>query len=83
MSTQGQVIKCKAAVAWEAKQPLCKYLRVLSLFFCKSLSALNFPLAIEEVEVAPPKKGEVRLKVIASGVCHTDDYTLSGKGSVY
>jgi S-(hydroxymethyl)glutathione dehydrogenase/alcohol dehydrogenase len=37
------------------------------------------PLAIEEVEVAAPKKGEVLLKVAATGVCHTDAYTLSGK----
>ncbi|KUJ83493.1 S-(hydroxymethyl)glutathione dehydrogenase/class III alcohol dehydrogenase [Microbulbifer flavimaris] len=37
------------------------------------------PLTIEEVEVAPPKKGEVRIKLIASGVCHTDAFTLSGE----
>src|SRR5262249_282065 len=37
------------------------------------------PLVIEEVEVAGPKKGEVLLKIAASGVCHTDAYTLSGK----
>ena len=37
------------------------------------------PLVIEEVEVAAPKKGEVLLKVAATGVCHTDAYTLSGK----
>jgi S-(hydroxymethyl)glutathione dehydrogenase/alcohol dehydrogenase len=49
-------IKCKAAVAWEAKQPL----------------------SIEEVEVGAPKAGEVRVRVHASGVCHTDAYTLSG-----
>ena len=36
-------------------------------------------LAIEEVEVGMPKSGEVLLKVAASGVCHTDAYTLSGK----
>ncbi|GGW91019.1 S-(hydroxymethyl)glutathione dehydrogenase/class III alcohol dehydrogenase [Alteromonas halophila] len=36
------------------------------------------PLKIEQVEVAPPKAGEVRIKVIASGVCHTDAFTLSG-----
>lgn len=36
------------------------------------------PLKIENVEVAPPKAGEVRIKVIASGVCHTDAFTLSG-----
>ncbi|MFM2486083.1 S-(hydroxymethyl)glutathione dehydrogenase/class III alcohol dehydrogenase [Celerinatantimonas yamalensis] len=36
------------------------------------------PLKIETVTVAPPKAGEVRIKVLASGVCHTDAYTLSG-----
>ncbi|KAL6479716.1 hypothetical protein MHYP_G00107490 [Metynnis hypsauchen] len=30
------------------------------------------PLCIEEVEVAPPKAHEVRIKMVASGVCHTD-----------
>ncbi|XP_071403485.1 alcohol dehydrogenase class-3-like [Centroberyx affinis] len=50
MSTEGQVIKCKAAVAWEPGKPL----------------------SIEDVEVAPPKAHEVRIKVVATGVCHTD-----------
>jgi S-(hydroxymethyl)glutathione dehydrogenase/alcohol dehydrogenase len=36
-------------------------------------------LVIEEVEVAGPQAGEVLLQVKASGVCHTDAYTLSGK----
>ena len=36
------------------------------------------PLSIETVEVAPPKAGEVRLKVLATGVCHTDSHTLGG-----
>jgi S-(hydroxymethyl)glutathione dehydrogenase/alcohol dehydrogenase len=36
------------------------------------------PLQIEEVEVEGPREGEVLLKVIASGVCHTDAFTLSG-----
>uniref|UniRef100_A0A3B4BI06 S-(hydroxymethyl)glutathione dehydrogenase n=1 Tax=Periophthalmus magnuspinnatus TaxID=409849 RepID=A0A3B4BI06_9GOBI len=36
------------------------------------------PLVIEEIEVAPPKTGEVRIKVVATGICHTDSYTLSG-----
>jgi S-(hydroxymethyl)glutathione dehydrogenase/alcohol dehydrogenase len=40
--------------------------------------AAGEPLSIETVEVAAPKKGEVLLRVIASGVCHTDAYTLSG-----
>ncbi|KAI8966940.1 glutathione-dependent formaldehyde dehydrogenase [Mycotypha africana] len=58
-STAGQVIKCRAAVAWEAGKPL----------------------SIEEVEVAPPKAHEVRIKILYTGVCHTDAYTLSGADS--
>jgi S-(hydroxymethyl)glutathione dehydrogenase / alcohol dehydrogenase len=37
------------------------------------------PLVIEEVEVEGPKNGEVLLQIKATGVCHTDAYTLSGK----
>lgn len=36
------------------------------------------PLAIEMIDVEAPKEGEVLLKVVASGVCHTDAFTLSG-----
>jgi len=36
------------------------------------------PLAIETVEVAPPQAGEVRVKILNCGVCHTDAYTLGG-----
>ena len=36
------------------------------------------PLAIEEVDLAPPQAGEVLVKLAATGVCHTDAYTLSG-----
>ena len=41
--------------------------------------AVNEPLSIEEIDVMPPKAGEVRIKIIASGVCHTDAFTLSGE----
>ena len=40
--------------------------------------AVNQPLQIVEVDVAPPKAGEVRVRIVASGVCHTDAFTLSG-----
>jgi len=36
------------------------------------------PLSIEEVDLEGPKKGEVLVKLVATGVCHTDAYTLSG-----
>ncbi|CAJ0957414.1 unnamed protein product [Ranitomeya imitator] len=50
------VIKCRAAVAYEFKKPL----------------------VVQEIEVAPPKAHEIRVKVCASGICHTDDHALSG-----
>ena len=36
------------------------------------------PLRIEEVDLEGPKAGEVLVEVIATGVCHTDAFTLSG-----
>jgi len=54
--TEGKVITCKAAVAWEAKKPL----------------------DVTDIQIAPPKAGEVRVKVIANALCHTDIYTLEG-----
>ncbi|KAI8003824.1 alcohol dehydrogenase [Camellia lanceoleosa] len=54
----GQVIRCKAAVAWEAGKPL----------------------EIEDVEVAPPQKFEVRVKIHYTSLCHTDVYFWEAKG---
>lgn len=56
MSTVGQIIECKAAVAWAPKEPL----------------------DYTTIRVAPPQKGEVRVKNTAVAVCHTDYYTWSG-----
>jgi S-(hydroxymethyl)glutathione dehydrogenase/alcohol dehydrogenase len=36
------------------------------------------PLTIETIELEGPKAGEVLVEVMATGVCHTDAYTLSG-----
>lgn len=56
MDTAGKVIKCKAAVLWEPRQPL----------------------KIEEIEVAPPKAHEVRIKIVATGICRSDDHVVEG-----
>ncbi|MFV8751131.1 S-(hydroxymethyl)glutathione dehydrogenase/class III alcohol dehydrogenase [Nannocystaceae bacterium ST9] len=40
--------------------------------------AAKSPLTIEEVEVGGPRKGEVMIEIKATGVCHTDAFTLSG-----
>ena len=37
------------------------------------------PLLIEEIDVAGPKAGEVMIQIKATGVCHTDAFTLSGE----
>ena len=37
------------------------------------------PLSIETVQLEGPKAGEVLVEIKATGVCHTDAYTLSGK----
>lgn len=49
-------MKTRAAVAWQAGQPL----------------------TIEEVDLAGPRAGEVLVEIKATGICHTDYYTLSG-----
>lgn len=36
------------------------------------------PLSIEEIDIDGPKQGEVLVKIVATGVCHTDAFTLSG-----
>ena len=36
------------------------------------------PLSIEEVDLAGPQAGEVLVRIVATGVCHTDAFTLSG-----
>ncbi len=38
----------------------------------------NTPLIIETVDLAGPKAGEVLVEIKATGVCHTDAYSLSG-----
>jgi S-(hydroxymethyl)glutathione dehydrogenase/alcohol dehydrogenase len=51
----------------------------------KSRAAVAFaagePLQIVEIDVEPPKAGEVLVKITHTGVCHTDAYTLSGEDS--
>ncbi|XP_056422649.1 alcohol dehydrogenase 1-like isoform X2 [Hyla sarda] len=36
------------------------------------------PLKIEDIEVAPPKAHEVRIKIAATGICRSDDHTIKG-----
>src|SRR5580704_6483896 len=42
------------------------------------LHEANSPLVIEELELAEPKIGEVRVRVMAAGVCHSDWHVVTG-----
>ncbi|MCB9544544.1 MAG: S-(hydroxymethyl)glutathione dehydrogenase/class III alcohol dehydrogenase [Myxococcales bacterium] len=48
----------------------------------KSRAAVAFeagkPLQIVEIDVEPPRRGEVLVRITHTGVCHTDAFTLSG-----
>src|SRR5918995_412941 len=54
-----RLMKTRAAVAFEAKQPL----------------------EIVELDLEGPKTGEVLVEIMATGICHTDAYTLDGLDS--
>jgi S-(hydroxymethyl)glutathione dehydrogenase/alcohol dehydrogenase len=62
------------AVKWQANEARS--------FRMKSRAAVAFaagePLKIVEIDVAPPRAGEVLVKISHTGVCHTDAFTLSG-----
>ena len=42
------------------------------------LRELNAPWSVEEIELDPPKAGEVLVKLSASGMCHSDEHVVTG-----
>ena len=42
------------------------------------LEEFGKPLVVQELDLAPPGRGEVLVRLHACGVCHTDLYTASG-----
>lgn len=40
--------------------------------------AASEPLSVETVQLEGPKAGEVLVEIKATGICHTDAFTLSG-----
>src|SRR3954467_9154189 len=63
-------MKIRAAVLEEFGQPLAVH--------AAGLGGFGRPLAVHEVELAEPNAGEVLVRLVACGVCHTDLYTASG-----
>jgi S-(hydroxymethyl)glutathione dehydrogenase / alcohol dehydrogenase len=66
-------------------QPGSKKIRTDQEIIMKTRAAVAVgagkPLEIHEVDLAGPSAGEVLIEIKATGVCHTDAYTLSGKDS--
>lgn len=42
------------------------------------LHEVNAPWSVEEIELDPPKAGEVLVKLVASGMCHSDEHLVTG-----
>ena len=42
------------------------------------LYELKTPLKVEDVDLDNPKRGEVRVKIVANGVCHSDYSVIHG-----
>ena len=40
--------------------------------------ARSRPLVVEELELAPPGRGEVRVRIAAAGLCHSDLSVING-----
>ena len=82
-----QTITCKAAIAWEAEKPL----DVVDIEVAppQARPTLRTAVFAQPAEAHRPpacddlpqslQAGEVRIKVVATALCHTDAYTLSGQ----
>lgn len=59
------------------------YDNIFQIITCKAAVAWEEkkPFVLEDIEVAPPKENEVRIKIFATAICHTDAYTLDGHDS--
>src|SRR4051812_18326821 len=63
---------CRNSCAARARRPEPVKIRAAVL------EEFGHPLAVQEVDLAEPKSGEVLVRLTACGVCHTDLYTASG-----
>ncbi|XP_044131869.1 alcohol dehydrogenase 1-like isoform X2 [Bufo gargarizans] len=70
MLTPGKVCGRKCNMATAGKVIKCK---------AAVCWAPKQPLSIEEIEVAPPKAHEVRIKIVATGICRSDDHVIEGE----
>ena len=73
-NTTGKVIKCRAPVCWGPKkgQTIVKVRLHSHIKLCK-IKEISL-----QIEVDPPRKEEVRVKIAANGVCRSDAHHLDG-----
>src|SRR5687768_411557 len=43
------------------------------------MRATNQPLSVEDIELDPPREGEVLLRMVAAGICGSDRHVLEGR----
>jgi S-(hydroxymethyl)glutathione dehydrogenase/alcohol dehydrogenase len=58
--------------------PETGYIAVAMRIRAAVLEQFGQPLVVQELELAEPRAGEVLVRLVACGVCHTDMYTASG-----
>ena len=72
-------MRLASSSALRASRPLSTAATAGQTITCKAAVAWGVDdLRVETINVAPPKAGEVRLKVVSNALCHTDIYTLEG-----
>src|SRR5687768_13837066 len=69
--------RCAPRITW---LPFANVLAKESLMKVKAAVAhkAGAPLTIETVDLQGPQAGEVLVEIKATGICHTDEFTLSG-----
>jgi S-(hydroxymethyl)glutathione dehydrogenase/alcohol dehydrogenase len=58
---------------------------VVKEVFMKAAVCYEFgkPLTIEELDIDPLQKGEVKVRLVATAICHSDLHALNGEGSAH
>lgn len=72
------MVAAMCCAVWCRRYVELLYLGVLVKTKAAILWARNTPWSVEEIELDPPKAGEVLVKIVASGMCHSDEHLVTG-----
>src|ERR671931_1791759 len=74
----GKALRCAPPnTSWFSRGSVAEYDRGMRIR-AAVLEEFGAPLAVQEVELEEPRRGEALVRLVACGVCHTDLYTASG-----